>query len=193
MKKLLFLLLILNFNLYSMESKSYSTEYKFKAYDGPVLALAITPDGKKVVSGSLDNDLFIWDPFTGEKLDTLNGQDSRVTRLVISTKGFLIGSEATDGKVRIWDLKKDKLCIYESGNVNELLCMKPKNVEIEGYSLKLPNGDKIQLPPYDYTAAAALDDNIIITGHSNGNIKTWIKTSRVARRLKTLIVKNTLP
>ena len=42
------------------------------------LELLLLPDGKKVVSASLDNTLKVWDLSSGENIATFKGHDSSV-------------------------------------------------------------------------------------------------------------------
>ena len=42
------------------------------------MGVAISPDGRRVVSGSLDKTLKVWDVATGECVATLQGHSDRV-------------------------------------------------------------------------------------------------------------------
>jgi len=52
-----------------------------------VLTVAITPDGTKVVSGSFDETLKIWDLATGKELATLTGHTDGVNAVALTADG----------------------------------------------------------------------------------------------------------
>src|SRR6185436_11268748 len=73
-------------------------------HTGPVNALALSPDGRFLVSGSEDLTLKIWDTATGNVLRTLSGHDQPVLAADISPDGRLIASGSADQTVRLWDV-----------------------------------------------------------------------------------------
>ena len=44
-----------------------------------VLSVAFSPDGQKLASGSSDKKVLLWDPQTGERLNTLEGHRYRMS------------------------------------------------------------------------------------------------------------------
>ena len=73
-------------------------------HTGSVNALALSPDGRFLVSGSEDVTLKIWDTATGNVLRTLSGHDQAVLAAAISPDGKLIASGGADQTVRVWDV-----------------------------------------------------------------------------------------
>jgi WD40 repeat protein/uncharacterized caspase-like protein len=69
-----------------------------------VNALALSPDGRFLVSGSEDLTLKIWDTATGNVLRTLSGHDQSVLAAAISPDGKLLASGSADQTVRVWDV-----------------------------------------------------------------------------------------
>ena len=55
---------------------------------GPVTALAVSPDGARLVSGHADGTLAVWDRASGKQLGTVGGHQGEVTRV-----GFALGGE----------------------------------------------------------------------------------------------------
>ncbi len=68
-----------------------------------VNALALSPDGRFLVSGSEDVTLKIWDTATGNVLRTLSGHDQSVLAAAVSPDGRQIASGGADQTVRVWD------------------------------------------------------------------------------------------
>ncbi|KAF5382386.1 hypothetical protein D9757_009816 [Collybiopsis confluens] len=68
-----------------------------------ILAVACSPDGSKIVSGSMNGAVHIWDAIAGQELAQLDGHTDRVTSVAFSPDGSKIVSGSFDQTVRIWD------------------------------------------------------------------------------------------
>ncbi|MBD3885445.1 serine/threonine protein kinase [Phormidium tenue FACHB-886] len=79
-------------------------------------ALAISPDGKTLISGSADQTIKVWDAATGAELKTLSGHTSFINALAISPDGKTLASGSADLTVRIWDLASGSLLATLSGH-----------------------------------------------------------------------------
>lgn len=73
-----------------------------------VRAIAITPDGTKMVSGLGDKSLIVWDMETGTHLKTLTGHNGSVDAVAITKDGKQIVSGSNDSTVKIWDIESGK-------------------------------------------------------------------------------------
>ena len=71
-----------------------------------VKVLAVTPDGSRVVSGSEDHTVGVWNLGTGGLERTLEGHTSWVTAVAVNPDGARIasGASAGDPVVRVWNL-----------------------------------------------------------------------------------------
>ena len=65
-------------------------------------SVAISPDGKTLLSGAENGDLFVWDALNRRCLDTLH-QNSRVGALAFAPNGRVFASADKDGSILIWD------------------------------------------------------------------------------------------
>ena len=74
-------------------------------HSGPVRAVAVTPDGGRIVSGSDDQTLRCWDLQTGQTTQVLRGHTGAVTALAVTPDGRQTVSASDDKTVRIWDLQ----------------------------------------------------------------------------------------
>jgi WD40 repeat protein len=70
-----------------------------------VTSVAFSPDGNRIVSGSDDKSVRVWDAKTGEQLRELQGHTDSVTSVAFSPDGNRIVSGSDDKSVRVWDAK----------------------------------------------------------------------------------------
>ena len=83
-----------------------------KATDVPLMAMqtgssnhsvALSADGTRIVSGSSDESVRVWDASTGNELRVLDGHTKRVNSVAFSVDGTRIVSGSSDESVRVWD------------------------------------------------------------------------------------------
>jgi WD40 repeat protein len=77
---------------------------QLQGHDGGVLSVAFSPDGSKIVSGSDDKTIRVWDASTGIKmLPPLRGHDDSIWSVAFSPDGSKIVSGSSDKTIRVWD------------------------------------------------------------------------------------------
>ncbi|KAE9388448.1 WD40 repeat-like protein [Gymnopus androsaceus JB14] len=75
-----------------------------QGHDDPVTSVAFSHDGTRIVSGSGDKTVRIWDATTGAQMgDPLQGHDDWVSSVAFSHNGARIVSGSQDKTVRICD------------------------------------------------------------------------------------------
>ena len=83
-----------------------------------VSSVAYSPDGKRIVSGSRDKTVKVWDALTGKDLLTLKGHTADVTSVAISADGKRIVSGSRDNTVKVWDALTGKDLLTLKGHTN---------------------------------------------------------------------------
>ena len=186
---------------FTLQEKPKVPEYKLlktlEEHIKLVWSVAYSPDGKKIVSGSDDKTIKIWNANTGQCLKTLEGHSYFVNSVAFSPDGKKIVSGSYGGTIKIW-------------NANTGKCLKTLNghtysVESVAYS---PDGRKIISGSRDKTikiwdantgqclqtlwghtgsvesVAYSLDGTKIISGSLDKNIKIW--NANIGQCFKTL-------
>jgi len=74
--------------------------------DSGVTSVAISPDGRLVAAGSLDNTVRIWDAATGHLIERLRGHKDSVYSIAFTPNGEGIVSGSLDKTLKYWDVGK---------------------------------------------------------------------------------------
>lgn len=77
----------------------------FYNHEEPVMDIAVLPDGRRLVTGSLDNTLSVIDLENGLELHKLQGHTKGVQRIAITPDGSHVVSASWDHTLKIWDLQ----------------------------------------------------------------------------------------
>ena len=77
---------------------------KLTGHNGSVHALARSPDGKTLASGSFDRTARLWDVETGTSKRILSGHQKTVTAVAFSPDGRWLATTSEDFTARLWDL-----------------------------------------------------------------------------------------
>ena len=70
-----------------------------------VTSVAVSPDGRRVVSGSYDDTVAVWDLESGARIHQLAGHQDGVRSVAVSPDGRRIVSGSDDTTVAVWDLE----------------------------------------------------------------------------------------
>ena len=76
---------------------------QLEGHTAPVVGVAFSPDGRRIVTASLDNTARIWDAGTGQMLGLLRGHTGSVNSAAFSPDGLRIVSASNDNTLRLWD------------------------------------------------------------------------------------------
>ena len=90
-----------------------SLSQKITGHAWEVTSVSFSPDGARIVSGSDDSTVRVWDASTGALLHTLQGHTRDVMSVSFSPDGKRIVSGSYDKTMRVWDANptSDKQCL----------------------------------------------------------------------------------
>ncbi|KAH1322785.1 hypothetical protein EMGR_000402 [Emarellia grisea] len=84
--------------------KSWSAELQtLEGHSSWVSSVAFSPDGQRIVSGSDDNTIKLWDAQTGSELQSLQGHSDSVHSVAFSPDGQRIVSGSDHNTIKLWD------------------------------------------------------------------------------------------
>lgn len=127
-----------------------------EGHSSTAYGVAVTPDGKRAVSGSTDYTLKVWDLESGRVLRTLYGHSSTTCGVAVTPDGKRVISASGDKTLRVWDL--------ETGTVLRTL---------EGHSHSVEG------------VAVTPDGNVAVSASEDKTLKVWdLATYRTMRTLE---------
>lgn len=169
-----------------LASQNWHCRTTIKAHADWASALAISPDGQRLVSGSFDKSVKIWHLQTGELLHTLKGHARGVFSVAVSPDSKIIASGSWDETVRLWHL--------EEGTLQDTLTAHSGSVRSVAIS---PDGKRLASGSFDetiklweletgvlqaswteylgpvYAIAFAPDGQSIASGGGDGLVQIW--------------------
>ena len=110
-------------------------------HEGAVLAVAFSPDGQTILTGSADKTARLWDARTGMPLHGPLKHQGEVTALAFSPDGQTVLTGSHDNSARLWDARTGKL-LHEP-------IQHDKRISVVAFS---PDGQTVLTGSHDKTA-----------------------------------------
>ena len=133
--------------------------HTLKGHSNWVMSVSFSPDVKRIVSGSHDNTVKVWDAATGQETLALKGHSNGVSSVSFSPDGKLIVSGSSDKTVKVWDATTGQ----------ETLTLKGHSGYVYSVSFS-PDGQRIVSGSLDNTVkvwdAATGQETLTLKGHS---------------------------
>ncbi len=82
---------------------------RFEEQDGPILALAFSPDGSRFAVGGVTDEIRMYDSESGERVAACTGHDGGIFVIAFHPDGTRIATGGFDGTVRIYDTAGNSL------------------------------------------------------------------------------------
>lgn len=149
-------------------------------------ALALTPDGRTLVSGSADRTVKLWNPDSRIPRATFSGHSSLIHALALTPDGRTLASGSWDYTINLWDLETGELVetLYEHFGWIQSLAITSDGKCLASASadrtIKLWNleTNQVQTTLWGHSGAVhcvaiSPDGQILVSGGADKTIKLW--------------------
>ncbi|QQR46491.1 WD40 repeat domain-containing protein [Myxococcus xanthus] len=99
------------------EKRASSLEWA-KQFEGSVLALAFSPDGRLLASGGYDAVVRVWDVAAGAQVAELKGHEAELHAVAFSPDGRWLAAAGRPGALWLWDWKQGRRVALLSGHTD---------------------------------------------------------------------------
>ena len=166
----------------SRDTKLDCSTFQNEGHSSTVNCIIILPDGR-VVSGSSDSSLRVWDPSTGQCLQSLEGHSASVRCVAVLPDGRVV-SGSKDSSLLVWDPSTGQCLLSLEGHSGSVSCVAvlPDGRVVSGSwdsSLRVwdpSTGQCLQsLEGHSgsVNCVAVLPDGRVVSGSNDSTIKEW--------------------
>ena len=106
---------------YTRNTKLGKSTFQSSGHSSIITCMLVLSDGR-VVSGSDDRSLRVWDPWTGQCLQVMEDHHSRVNCMALLPNGYII-SGSSDHSLRVWDPSTGQCLQVLKGHRNPVNCI----------------------------------------------------------------------
>lgn len=162
---------------------------RFEGHTQPIISIAISADGKYVVSGSADRTVRIWSVETGEVLYRWDGEDNSLNAVTFSPDDQHVFMASSKGTVRFWDFQRNRevgrIAAHE-GRIWAIAIAPNRRLFVtgggDGTAILWTNRTKsvrsvCQHDDVVTTVAFSPDSTRFLTGSEDGTVRLWDSAS----------------
>jgi WD40 repeat protein/serine/threonine protein kinase len=91
------------FEWYYWQRQIHLRSMALRGHTGPILAVAYSPDGQRIVTGSADQSGRAWDANNGRELFRLRGHSAPIQAVAFSSDGKRVATASWDRTAMVWD------------------------------------------------------------------------------------------
>ena len=157
---------------------NYDPHTTLTGHSSTVLSVPVT--GDRIVSGSVDHTIKVWDLNSGRLIRTLRGHSSSVYSVVVAGNRIVSGSQ--NGRIKVWDLNSGRLIRTLTGHSSYIRSVAVAGDRIvsgsEDHTIKVWNLNSGQLirtltGHSRSVYSVAVSGNRIVSGSRDNTIKVW--------------------
>ncbi|WP_407681873.1 WD40 domain-containing protein [Pseudanabaena cinerea] len=169
----------------SMQEVIYAIKEKNRllGHSGGVTSVAFSPDGKMIVTASLDSTIKLWN-LAGQEIQSFKGHSSIVSSVAFSPDGKTIATSSVDNTVKLWNLAGKELQSFKGhSSIVSSVAFSPDGKTIATGSVdsavKLWNLEGKELQTFKghsdgvNSVAFSPDGKTIATGSVDSTVKLW--------------------
>ena len=166
-------------------NSNYSLAHRIAQQESEIKTVAITPDGKTIVTGG-DRQINVWNGQSGSLEKTISGHEEGIKTVAISADGNTIVSGGNDGRINIWNRSTGSLERTLVGHESEINSIA---LSLDGNIIASGGGDR-QLRVWNRrtgnlertfeghdeeikSVAVSADGETIVTGGQDKQVKVW--------------------
>ena len=158
---------------------------RFKGHTGRVWCAALSPDGKRLATGSEDRTARVWDTRTGKALLTLGEHAGAVWRVAFCPQGSRLVTGSKDRTAKIWDVKTGRRLVSLKGHAGrvEAVAFFPDGGRVATGSYRavkiwdVPSGKELLTLPGHAGGVSSFafspDQQRVVTGSWDRTAKVW--------------------